>query len=108
MDENTIPITRPQSQHGIPDVVQKVLEKEGKLPSVQKSTSDQSTPHESYADIPTQFVEQIKYPTEIVDLPSKGWFYPPGHPLSSGKIEIKMMTAREEDILTSQNLIKKA
>lgn len=106
MDENTIPITRPQTQHSIvPEVVQKVLEKEGKLPV--KSSTNQAAPHESYADIPSQFVEQIKYPTEIVDLPSKGWFYPPGHPLSSGKIEIKMMTAREEDILTSQNLIKK-
>lgn len=103
-DENTIPITRPQTQHSaIPDVVTRVLEKEGKLPT----TTNQSAPDDSYQDVPQQFVEKIKYPTEIVDLPSKGWFYPPGHPLSSGKIEIKMMTAREEDILTSQNLIKK-
>jgi hypothetical protein len=51
--------------------------------------------------------EQPKYPTEVVDLVTKGWFYPPGSPLSSGTIELKMMTAREEDILTSQNLIKK-
>lgn len=101
MDENTIPITRPQTQHSaIPDVVQKVLEKEGKLPN-------QSVPHDSYNDIPQQFVEKIKYPTEVIDLPSKGWFYSPENPLASGKIEIKMMTAREEDILTSQNLIKK-
>ena len=48
-----------------------------------------------------------KFPTEIVELPSKGYFYKKGHPLSSGKVEIKYMTAREEDILTSQNLIKK-
>jgi hypothetical protein len=47
-----------------------------------------------------------KFPTEMVDLPSKGYFYFEGHPLSSGKVEIKYMTAKEEDILTSQNLIK--
>lgn len=45
-------------------------------------------------------------PTEVIPLPSKGYFYPEGHPLSSGKIEMKYMTAREEDILSSQNLIK--
>ena len=51
--------------------------------------------------------EERKFPTEIVDLPSKGLLYPQDSPLSSGKIELKYMTAREEDILTSQNLIKK-
>ena len=48
----------------------------------------------------------FKFPTEMVDLPSKGHFYVDGHPLSKGKVEVKYMTAREEDILTSQNLIK--
>jgi len=48
-----------------------------------------------------------KFPTEVVDLPSKGYFYPEDNPLFSGQIEIKYMTAREEDILTSQNLIQK-
>ena len=47
-----------------------------------------------------------KFPTEFIDLPSKGWFYPEGHPLASGQVELKYMTAREEDILTSANLIK--
>ena len=51
--------------------------------------------------------EQQKFPSEIVDLPSKGKLYPKDSPLRSGKIELKYMTAREEDILTSQNLIKK-
>lgn len=46
------------------------------------------------------------FPTEVIDLPSKGWFYPEGHPLASGTIELKYMTAREEDILSSANLIK--
>ena len=49
---------------------------------------------------------EVKFPTEVVDLPSKGLLYPEGSPLSSGKIEIKYMTAREEYILTSANLIK--
>jgi len=47
-----------------------------------------------------------KFPTEVVELPSKGYFYFEGHPLSSGKVEVKYMTAKEEDILTSQNLIQ--
>ena len=47
-----------------------------------------------------------KFPTEMVELPSKGYFYPEGHPLASGKVEVKYMTAKEEDILTSQNLIE--
>lgn len=47
------------------------------------------------------------FPTEVIELPSKGLLYPKGHPLSSGTIEIKHMTAKEEDLLTSQNLIKK-
>ena len=46
-----------------------------------------------------------KFPTEFVDLPSKGHFYIDGHPLSSeGGVEIHDI--KEEDILTSQNLIK--
>ena len=48
-----------------------------------------------------------KFPSEVIDLPSEGKLYSKDSPLSSGKIEIKYMTAKEEDILTSQNLIKK-
>ena len=48
-----------------------------------------------------------KFPSEVIDLPSEGKLYPKEHPCSDGKIEIKYMTAKEEDILTSQNLIKK-
>ena len=50
---------------------------------------------------------EVKFPTEVVDLPSQGLLYPKDSPLSSGTIEVKYMTAREEDILTSANLIKK-
>ena len=48
-----------------------------------------------------------KFPSEVVDLPSGGRLYPEDSPLKDGKIEIKYMTAKEEDILTSANLIKK-
>ena len=46
-----------------------------------------------------------KFPSEIIDLPSRGLLYPKDSPLSSGKIEMKYMTAKEEDILTNQNYI---
>ncbi len=47
-------------------------------------------------------------PTEFVELPSNGAFYPEGHPLHKQEtIEIKQMTAKEEDILTSRSLLKK-
>ena len=50
--------------------------------------------------------QQQQFPTEIVTLPSKGLLYAEDSPLRSGKIEMKYMTAREEDILTNVNLIK--
>ena len=46
-----------------------------------------------------------KFPSEVIDLPSKGLLYPKDSPLASGKIEMKYMTAKEEDILTNQNYI---
>jgi hypothetical protein len=46
------------------------------------------------------------YPTLMVELPSKGLLYPEGHPLSDGVIEMKYMTAKEEDILTTESYIK--
>lgn len=48
-----------------------------------------------------------KFPTEIIDLPSKGLLYPEDHPLRSGKIELKYMTAKEEDILSTKSYIEK-
>jgi len=54
----------------------------------------------------TQQVSDYKFPTEIVDLPSKGLVYSKENPLSSGKVEMKYMTAKEEDILTTQSYIK--
>ena len=47
-------------------------------------------------------------PTEFVDLPSRGVGYHKDHPLhGEGSIEIRYMTAKDEDILSNQSLIKK-
>lgn len=51
--------------------------------------------------------QPVDFPTEIITLPSKGYFYPEDSPLAEGTIEMKYPTAREEDILTSRNLISK-
>lgn len=48
-----------------------------------------------------------KFPTETIELPSTGKCYPEGSPLRNGTIDIKYMTAKEEDILTSTNLLQK-
>ena len=53
-----------------------------------------------------QKVSEYKFPTEIIELPSKGLIYPQDNPLSSGKVEMKYMTAREEDILTTQSYVR--
>jgi hypothetical protein len=50
--------------------------------------------------------EKFKLPTETIDLPSKGLLYPEDSELAKGVIEIKYMTAKEEDILTNQSYIK--
>ena len=52
-------------------------------------------------------MSEFKFPTEEVDLPSKGLIYTKDNPLSSGKVEIKYMTAKEEDILSNQAFIQK-
>jgi len=49
---------------------------------------------------------EFKFPTEEIDLPSKGLVYSKDNPLSSGKVEIKYMTAKEEDILSNQSYIE--
>lgn len=50
---------------------------------------------------------EFKFPSEEIELPSRGLLYQEGSPLSSGRIELKYMTAREEDILTNINYIEK-
>jgi hypothetical protein len=49
---------------------------------------------------------ELKIPTETVTLPSKGLLYPETSPLAKGEIEMKYMTAKEEDILTNANYIR--
>lgn len=51
-------------------------------------------------------MSELKFPTEIVKLPSQGLPYPENHPLSKGEVEIKYMTAYHEDILTNINYVK--
>lgn len=50
--------------------------------------------------------QKFTVPTELIDLPSKGLLYTKENPLSSGQVEMKYMTAREEDILTNVNLLR--
>jgi hypothetical protein len=49
---------------------------------------------------------ELKIPTETIELPSKGLVYPKDNPLSEGKIEMRYMTAKHEDILTNSNYLK--
>lgn len=50
---------------------------------------------------------EVNFPTEVISLPSKGKLYPSESPLSKGTIEMRYMSARDEDILTNQNFIEK-
>jgi hypothetical protein len=68
------------------------------------------TPDELKEQHKAEIVEEnkkSKYPTLIVDLPSKGLLYDESDPLSAGYVEMKYMTAKEEDILTTESYIKK-
>ena len=80
----------------------------------QKKLQDDYTPNISNEDMvelakkqyEQKQVSDYKFPTEIIDLPSNGLIYPKDNPLSTGKVEMKYMTAKEEDILTTQSFIK--
>lgn len=50
--------------------------------------------------------EKFTLPTEMIELPSQGKVYETANPLSTGTVEMKYMTAREEDILTNVNLLR--
>lgn len=45
--------------------------------------------------------QRSKLPSIIVNLPSAGKVYPGDHPLASGQVEMRYMTAYDEDILTN-------
>ena len=79
-----------------------------------RKNEDRTGPRSTAADeIPADVKQMLNpmdfvAPTDFVELPSKGQFYPEGHPLcGKDTIEIKYMTAKEEDILSSRALIKK-
>ena len=79
-----------------------------------RNNEDRTGPRSTAADeIPADIKQMMNpmdfvAPTEMVDLPSKGQGYPEGHPLYEQEcVEIRFMTAKEEDILTSQSLLKK-
>ncbi len=76
------------------------------LPQTAAEMSDEELKANLMADYKQKEVKKSNFPTEIIPLPSKGLLYPEEHPLADGVIEMKYMTAKEEDILTSQNLIK--
>jgi hypothetical protein len=63
--------------------------------------------NEKKVQTPKASKPKFKFPTEIVDLPSKGIIYPKDNPLSKGKVEMKYMTAKEEDIITNNSYIQK-
>jgi|ETNvirenome_6_85_1030632.scaffolds.fasta_scaffold00477_6 hypothetical protein len=76
------------------------------LTGKKKVEPDQSAP--AAAQESSQELFSFVTPTEFVDLPSQGRFYAEGHPLhNSLTVEIRHMTAKEEDILTSESLLKK-
>tara|TARA_Y100000310_G_scaffold256992_1_gene264964 strand:+ start:109 stop:960 length:852 start_codon:yes stop_codon:yes gene_type:complete len=69
-------------------------------------TQDTTTPATTATNTDDLF--SFVNPTEFVSLPSEGRFYPEGHPLHNvDTVEIKHMTAKEEDILTSETLLRK-
>lgn len=49
----------------------------------------------------------LKFPTETIELPSKGLLYSEDSPLAKGVVEMRYMTAKDEDILTNQSYIQK-
>ena len=68
-------------------------------PAAYKKQSSRAAPSSQTSDVPV--------PSFFVELPSRGIYYPQDHALHNKEtIEIKEMTAKEEEILSSQELIK--
>ncbi len=75
------------------------MERTGAVPQAEAPTTEATS-----AQSPLHFVT----PTEFVELPSKGNGYDVNHPMyGKDTIEIRYMTAKDEDILTSKTLLKK-
>jgi len=74
----------------------------------ERSGARQPAPPPPVMEQPGSNTFSFATPTEIVDLPSRGRYYPDDHPLYGvDSIEIRYMTAKDEDILTSQSLLRK-
>jgi len=74
------------------------------------SPGDANAPVTEVEDTTNNTTQPLSFsiPTEQVELPSQGRYYAENHPLHNAEtIEIKYMTAKEEDILTSPSLLKK-
>jgi len=71
-----------------------------------KGMSDKDIASQIRVQHEVQQIRDYKFPTEVIELPSRGLVYSKDNPLSTGKIEMKYMTAKEEDILTTQSYIK--
>tara|TARA_R100000152_G_scaffold20398_1_gene14008 strand:- start:1125 stop:2027 length:903 start_codon:yes stop_codon:yes gene_type:complete len=86
-------------------------ERAGPVPSANSSAASAASTHQAAQnpkDIANASNLNFIIPTEFVELPSQGQFYPKGHPMhGKDTLEIKHMTAKEEDILTSRALLKK-
>jgi hypothetical protein len=70
-----------------------------------KVTTQPNEVQQASQQSPQQTKPKYKFPTETVELPSKGKLYPKSSPLSLGVVEMKYMTAKEEDIITNSNYI---
>lgn len=72
----------------------------------QNNINEQEIKERLIAQHTQKVVKETNFPTEVIELPSKGLLYPENHPLASGTIELKYMTAAEEDILSTPSLLK--
>ena len=69
----------------------------------QRRTKSAPTPTATEDTAQKSSVLNFVTPTEFVNLPSKGRFYPPDHPFHHKEtVEIRYMTAKDEDILTNK------
>lgn len=79
------------------------------MPIIDKSELQPEEPKPVLQEFQQEIIKENKqslYPSNIVRLPSKGLLYSPDNPLSQGTVEVKFMTAKEEDILTTESYIK--
>lgn len=77
-----------------------------KIPTEYPTLLDNISNDKPYTlDSLNEVIAKQPFPCTLIDLPSEGLLYPTSNPLSLGKIVMKYRTAKEEDILTSEDLI---